>query len=144
MATKWHCFSFHLSCHHILLIYLVQGLMIVIHPLRKEKIPCDIWGSHSGDYEEFYLLGYNTIQSTERHLIFQSNILSVPSGLKSKGPHTHTVWRAQLKTERQNWGVWCGQPAGRPANRLDCGKPISPSVLPAGRSEGQTVCVWGA
>jgi hypothetical protein len=92
MATKWHCFPFHLSCHHIFLTLFVQGLMIVIHPLRKEKIPCDIWGSQSGDYEEFYLLGYNTIQSTERHLMFQSNILPVPSGLKSK-PYKKPAWK---------------------------------------------------
>jgi hypothetical protein len=25
-----------------------------------------IWGSHSGDYEEFYAVGYNTQQSSER------------------------------------------------------------------------------
>jgi hypothetical protein len=39
---------------------------------------------------------------------------------RSKAPHTHTVWPsirpAQLKTERQNWRVWCS----RPVNRLDC------------------------
>jgi hypothetical protein len=26
---------------------------------------CKIWGSHSGDYEEYHLLGYNVVQSVE-------------------------------------------------------------------------------
>jgi hypothetical protein len=47
----------------------------------------------------------------------------------SKAPHTHTVWPsippAQLKTERQNWRVWCS----RPVNRLDCWTVGNPSVF---------------
>jgi hypothetical protein len=36
---------------------------------------CGIWGSHSGDYEEYCLLGYNYMLSVESQPKFQSNIL---------------------------------------------------------------------
>jgi hypothetical protein len=34
-----------------------------------------IWGSHCGGYEEFYLLGYNTMESVESQPIFWRNML---------------------------------------------------------------------
>jgi hypothetical protein len=40
------------------------------------------------DYEEFYLLGYNTVQTSEGQLIFWKNILSPSSGLNSKTNNT--------------------------------------------------------
>jgi hypothetical protein len=35
---------------------------------------CRIWGSHSGGYREFYLLGYNDAQLVESQPTFRSNI----------------------------------------------------------------------
>jgi hypothetical protein len=37
-----------------------------------------IWGSNSGDYEQFYLLGYNALQSVEGQPLFRCSI-SPPS-----------------------------------------------------------------
>jgi hypothetical protein len=37
---------------------------------------CRIWGSHSGGYEEFYLLGYDTMQSVETKPTFRRNTFS--------------------------------------------------------------------
>jgi hypothetical protein len=34
---------------------------------------CSIWGSHSGGYEEFYLLGDNAMQSVESQTTFRSS-----------------------------------------------------------------------
>jgi hypothetical protein len=43
-----------------------------------------IWGSRSGDYEEFYVLGYDAVQSVESQLTFRRNIFPSSSGLESK------------------------------------------------------------
>jgi hypothetical protein len=29
--------------------------------LKKNRTECRIWGSHSGGYEEYHLLGYNAV-----------------------------------------------------------------------------------
>jgi hypothetical protein len=50
----------------------------------KRKCSCRIWGSHSGGYEEFYLLGCNTVQSVESQPIFRGKISPPSSGRKSK------------------------------------------------------------
>jgi hypothetical protein len=46
------------------------------------QYPCGIWCSHSGGYEEYYLLGYNAVQSVEIQPTFRRNIS--PSFLGSK------------------------------------------------------------
>jgi hypothetical protein len=43
-----------------------------------------IWGSHSGGYEEFCLLGYNAVYSTEGQGMFRRNILPPSWWLKSE------------------------------------------------------------
>jgi hypothetical protein len=47
-------------------------------------VSCWIQGSHSGGHEEFYLLGYNAVQSGESQQRFRRNITPPSSGLKSK------------------------------------------------------------
>jgi hypothetical protein len=51
-----------------------------IASFRKSEVTsiCRIWGSHSDGYEEFYLLGYNYVQSVESQPTFRRNI-SPPS-----------------------------------------------------------------
>jgi hypothetical protein len=46
---------------------------------------CRIWDSHSGGYEELYLLGYNTLQSVESQPTFRRNI-SLPSLVSKNEP----------------------------------------------------------
>jgi hypothetical protein len=41
-------------------------------------------GSHSGGFEEFYLLGYNAVYSVERQPTIRRNISPSSSGLKNK------------------------------------------------------------
>jgi hypothetical protein len=41
----------------------------------NERNICRIWDSHSGDYEQFYLLGYNAAKSVESQLILRSYML---------------------------------------------------------------------
>jgi hypothetical protein len=36
-----------------------------------------IWGSHSGDYEDFYLPGYNNFQRTTRHYVPEDRTLQL-------------------------------------------------------------------
>jgi hypothetical protein len=43
---------------------------------------CRIWGSHSGDYEEFYLLGYNAVSSVGSQPTFRMNMSPLSSGSK--------------------------------------------------------------
>jgi hypothetical protein len=52
---------------------------------------CTIWGSHSNGYEDFYLLGYIAVQSTERQLTFQRNVS--PSSSESNKPSKMPVWK---------------------------------------------------
>jgi hypothetical protein len=56
-----------------------------------------IQGSHSGDCEVFYLLGYNAMQYNESQLSFQSNILPPPSGSKSMASMKPTWSRQQVE-----------------------------------------------
>jgi hypothetical protein len=56
---------------------------------QKEQIMnkyciCRIWGSHSGGYEEYCLLGYNAMYSVESQLTFRRNISPPSSGSKNK------------------------------------------------------------
>jgi hypothetical protein len=44
---------------------------------------CWIWGSHSGAYEKYHLMGRNTVQFGRRSPTFLRNILPPSSGLKS-------------------------------------------------------------
>jgi hypothetical protein len=44
-------------------------------PIKKYSRKHKILGSHSGDYEEFYILGYNAIQSVESQRTHRSNRL---------------------------------------------------------------------
>jgi hypothetical protein len=44
---------------------------------------CRIWGSHSGGYEEFYILGYNVVYSDERQPTSRKNISLPSSGSKN-------------------------------------------------------------
>jgi hypothetical protein len=40
--------------------------LIMQHPkIPQEFHPCTILGFHSGDYEEYHLLGYDAVQSVE-------------------------------------------------------------------------------
>jgi hypothetical protein len=45
---------------------------------------CMIWGSHSGGYDEFYLLGYNAVLSIESRPKFRRNTLPPFSGQQNK------------------------------------------------------------
>jgi hypothetical protein len=53
-----------------------------------------IWGSHSGSYEEYYLLGCNAVYSVENQSMFGRNILPPSSGSnkQSKIP----AWKQKL------------------------------------------------
>jgi hypothetical protein len=42
-----------------------------------------IWGSHSGGYEEYHILGYNVVQSVESQPKFRRNISLPSSGSKN-------------------------------------------------------------
>jgi hypothetical protein len=42
--------------------------------MEKVWLCCRIWDSHSGGYEEFYLLGYNAMRSVESQPTFQRNM----------------------------------------------------------------------
>jgi hypothetical protein len=48
----------------------------------KNKLLFKIWDSHSGGYEELYLLGYNAVYSVESQPTFRRN-MSLSSGLKN-------------------------------------------------------------
>jgi hypothetical protein len=54
-------------------------MMIIIIIIVK------ILGSHSGDYEEFYLLGYNDVSSVESQQTFRRN-MSPPSSESKNNP----------------------------------------------------------
>jgi hypothetical protein len=43
-----------------------------------------IWGAHSCGYKVFYLLGYDTVKSVERHKTFRRNMSPSSSGSKNK------------------------------------------------------------
>jgi hypothetical protein len=53
-----------------------------------------IWGSHSGDNEELYLLRYNTTQSGESQPALRGNLPRLSSGSNSKASRSPT-WRRQ-------------------------------------------------
>jgi hypothetical protein len=58
-----------------------------------------IWGSHSSDYEQYYLLGCDAMYSSRRSLMFWRNILPPPSGLRSKPRKQlarHGLWAEML------------------------------------------------
>jgi hypothetical protein len=44
---------------------------------NKEIFICRIWGSHSSGYDDFYLVGYNVIYSSESQLMVQRNVTSI-------------------------------------------------------------------
>jgi hypothetical protein len=45
-----------------------------------------VWGSHNGGYEEFCLLGYNSLQSVGSQQTFRRNMMPPSSGSRSKKP----------------------------------------------------------
>jgi hypothetical protein len=51
-CTSWHSRLIH--CNFI-------WLFCIHNHLSRIKVKCRIWGSHSGGYGEFYLLGYNAV-----------------------------------------------------------------------------------
>jgi hypothetical protein len=53
-------------------------------PRLQTQIQCRIWGSHSGSYEEYYLVGYNAVQSIESQLTFRRNMWPLSSRCKNK------------------------------------------------------------
>jgi hypothetical protein len=57
-----------------------------------------IWGSQSGDYEEFYLLRYHAIQSGENKPTLRRKISSPPS--RSKSTPSKILKRSREKIER--------------------------------------------
>jgi hypothetical protein len=52
--------------------------------LRTKIKLCRIWGSHSGDYEEYYLLGYSTVEIVGTQPTFLRNMSPPSSGSKNK------------------------------------------------------------
>jgi hypothetical protein len=42
---------------------------------RRLKENCDIWGSHAGEYEDYCLLGCDTVQSGRSLPMFRRNLL---------------------------------------------------------------------
>jgi hypothetical protein len=64
---------------------------VPVHKIQEIK-SCRIWGSHSGGYENFYLLGYNTVQSIESQPTFRMNTSPSSSELKNK-PSKIPAWR---------------------------------------------------
>jgi hypothetical protein len=65
----------------------------------KGTIKCKILDSHSYVYEEFYLLGYNTLQSVESQPTFRRKIVTPSSRLKSKP-------NKKLARSRQQSKLW--------------------------------------
>jgi hypothetical protein len=57
-----------------------------------KKIYCRIWGSDSGGYDEFYLLGYNAVYSIESQPTFRKNMSPPSSGSKNK-QSKKLVWK---------------------------------------------------
>jgi hypothetical protein len=55
------------SCHKLMNCF--------SHPIMQILF-CKIWGSRSGGYEEFYILGYNTVYPVALQLLFsQKSVL---------------------------------------------------------------------
>jgi hypothetical protein len=77
LETSHHILFFSKGCHSIdtKSLQLKGG---------KLYIDCWIWGPHNGGYEEFCLLGCNTMWSTEKHPVFWRNVLPPSSGLKNE------------------------------------------------------------
>jgi hypothetical protein len=63
-----------------LLTTFVRVSYILLTPLPYQILFCSIWGSHSGGYEAFYLLGYNAVYSDENNPKFRRRMSPPSSG----------------------------------------------------------------
>jgi hypothetical protein len=62
---------------------------------KEEPLSNRIWGSHIGDYEQFYLLRYNAAQSVENQRMFRRNIPPPSSGWKNEPVRNQHEARSQ-------------------------------------------------
>jgi hypothetical protein len=78
-------------------IFLPFSLLQRSQPKRllNSRFKCRIWCSHSSGYEEFYLLGYNAVQSVENQLMIRRNTSLPSSGSKTR-PSKKPELRLQL------------------------------------------------
>jgi hypothetical protein len=58
---------------------------------NKQLYTCKILGSHSGNYEEFSLLGYNAVLSVEIQRMFRKNISPPSSGRRISRVRNHAA-----------------------------------------------------
>jgi hypothetical protein len=56
------------------------------------QVTCRIRGSHSGGYEDLYLLGYNAVYSVEGHSTFRRSISNPSSGPRDSACHLLSRW----------------------------------------------------
>jgi hypothetical protein len=64
------------------LLYTIK-LIIYSHLLSQHVSVCRIWGSHSGGYEDCYLLVYSALQPVESQPVFRMYISPPSSGSKN-------------------------------------------------------------
>jgi hypothetical protein len=91
--------EFRIAFHRFLSDILVTSWGHVIQKRSSENATeirdfrlCRIWSSHSGVYEEYYLLGYNAVQSVESQPTFRRNI-SPPSSGSTNRPSMKLSWK---------------------------------------------------